>query len=217
MKTLFALKSCMADKLKGCHDTIRQTWGQDVSDLRFFVGREGSFSSLESDEVSLLCPDDYDSLPFKTKAIAEWTLEHDYSFIFLCDVDTFLIPRLLLQVPYKNYDYSGRFGLYKPGVPFNYRDHRGFYPNCYPWTSGGLGYFLSRKAVTDVANSFPHVWAEDMWVGQVLGPMIPCGDIKAFNIPDFENEISWHYPSKILGWDRKEMQPWLRQMYKDHR
>lgn len=219
MRTLIAVKSCWSDMKQGCHDTILKTWGKQVDDLRFFIGLPYDGLSLEK-IAHLDVADDYDSLPQKTRKILQWSLGRDYDYTFLCDVDTFLIPYKLFQTKFQNYDYSGRIGSeHTLGVPFRYKDGRGqIRPKCYTWASGGFGYFLSRKAAEYVVKAVidPKEWAEDVHVGDVLGPLIATGKVAASNLEHFENEASWHYPAHRLGWDRVTMQAWMEAMYAEH-
>lgn len=223
MKILIAVKSCNDDLKKGCHDVIRQTWGRDVpqfATLKFFVGG-GNIEyhpGNHADEINLRCLDDYDSLPSKTKEICQWSLSHGYSFTFLCDVDTYLIPSKLFRTDFQNFDYSGRFGTEHPiGKTFRFRDGRNrTHLKCHPWASGGFGYFLSRKAVAIIAEKAPTLWAEDMHVGDTLGPEIQAGNVLAADLKNFENGASWHYPAHKLGWNREMMKFWMHEMYAEH-
>ena len=218
-RLLVAVKSCQRDRALGHHKTIRQTWGRDIQDfdLLFFTG-PGESNNL--DEVTLDVADDYDSLPSKTREILRYSLQRGYDFTFLCDTDTFLILRRLLSCGFENWDYSGRIGSFPAiGTTFSYKDGRGYTnPNCHPWASGGLGYFLSRKAAEIVASAEPISWAEDLSVGQILGPFIQMGEIIAKDIPDFDAGISWHYPAHRLGWDKDvKLAAWMKSMYEAHR
>ena len=217
MKTLIAVKSCHKDLEKGCHDVILQTWGNQISDLRFFVGYP--YNGLFHEKtVDLDVDDDYDHLPQKTRRILQWTFGRDYDFVFLCDVDTFLIPYKLFQTNFQNYDYSGRFGSSPAiGTQFDFKDGRGIkHHKCHPWASGGFGYFLSRRAAQVVLKTEPTMWAEDMYVGAALGKRIQTGEITAIDLQHFENEASWHYPAHKLGWTRERMKLWMCEMYKEH-
>jgi hypothetical protein len=223
MRTLIAVKSCWRDLTRGDHSHIRNTWGRDAwhipFDVRFFTGvRSVPWFTLE-DEIHLDCPDDYDSLPYKTRAILGWSIDQGYDHTFLCDTDTYIIPQLLATCGYQNYDIAGRFGAMPAlGTTFNYRDARGTYPNCHPWPSGGVGYFVSKLAAKLIVASEPKVWAEDMYVGQVLGPLIGAGEIKGIDIPNFEGVIAWHFPRREYG--NKCYDPafgWMQKMYKEYR
>jgi hypothetical protein len=57
-------------------------------------------------------------------------------------------------------------------------DRGGVLDPFYAYLSGGVGFFLSRKAAHEVVStSYYHV-SEDMWVGQVLGPFMEKGLLK---------------------------------------
>jgi hypothetical protein len=185
-KALIAIAGCERDARNGYNQAIRDTWKKAVSgaDFLFFVG-QGDIP-LASDEIRIAAPDDYKSLPYKTKAILNWSIEHGYDHTFKCDTDTFVYPSRLLASGFENYDYSGWFN----GVP-NQRcvtDRQ-----WYTWASGGIGYWLSRKAAQIVVAQEPHHWAEDLWVGQVLSHK----PISIFHDPrywteDINTQISIH-------------------------
>jgi hypothetical protein len=223
MRTLIAVKSCWRDLSRGDHSVIRKTWGQDAwhvpFDVRFFIGRDSEIWYELDDETHLDCPDDYDSLPHKTRAILAWSVDRNYDYTFLCDTDTYIVPRLLAKCGYENYDIAGRFGAMPAlGTTFNYRDARGVYPNSWPWPSGGVGYFISNRAARLIAATEPTVWAEDMFVGRVLGPLIRDNQIRGLDIPDFEGKVAWHFPRRQYG--NKCYDPsfgWIEKMYKEYR
>jgi len=200
MNLLVAVKSCRRDRALGYHQAIRDTWGRGL-DVRFFMGLPveerltAQGPDVEPDEVILNCKDDYESLPFKTQAILAWSTGRDFDYTFLCDNDTFLKPDKLYRTDFKKYDYSGRFGEHPEiGSLFEYTDGRGnFYPHCNPWASGGIGYFLSKYAAQTVQRYTPQIWAEDMHVGQCLGPYIRCGKISAADLKNFAGVAAWHF------------------------
>lgn len=212
MRLLIGIKSCQRDLENGCHDTIRRTWGRDVreADLRFFVGQGGRASSV--DEVVVDAPDDYDSLPWKTREILHWSMDAQYDFTFLCDTDTFLIPSGLMNCGFEKSDVSGMFCTGHPvgSAPFDYKDERGEYQNVYSWPSGGRGYFVSAKAARIIIEQEPRVWAEDMYVGQAIGPRVQSGEIIAAELEKFVGRISWHYPRNHFETDF--MAGWLKVM-----
>lgn len=219
MRLLIAIKSCQEHRLAGHHGSILNTWGKDVPsdvDLRFFIGDAGRFEPKSDQTVCLGCPDEYAGLPRKTKAILGWSLWNGYDYTFLCDTDTFVIPNHLLRCGFESWDYSGRFGPSPQiGTTFEYRDEHQTIEKCHPWASGGIGYFLSRKAAELVARSWPTQWAEDLHVGQVLGPHIQAGEITAADIPDFECNISWHFPQRKYRCKYDPRLRWMETMYND--
>lgn len=199
MTLLIGVKSCQRDREEGFHQAIRETWGHSYGFIRFFMGGD---KTTAQDEVALGCADDYMSLPYKTKAMLEWFLKHTSSdHIFLCDCDTFVDVRKLLVLPFEKYDYSGKSTLWPPnakmGETFRYHDGKGnIIDPCHPWASGGYGYFLSRRAAQIVVENTPNTWAEDLWVGQVLGPRL---DITKYDYPDYHNNVTWHWYKPVAG------------------
>jgi len=197
-KLAICLKSCHRDLDAGFHSAIRETWGQDAKasgvDVFFFLGRDAMQQETRqlrryvSGEVVLDCPDDYDSLPFKTRRICQWVMNKMFTHVFLCDTDTYVNVKNLLKTGFEKYDYLGKFLVGEPGgAPFNYTDEYGSrFDQFRGWASGGFGYFLSRKAVDIVADTRPAVWAEDAYVGQSLAPALDKGELKGGNI-DLDN------------------------------
>jgi hypothetical protein len=213
---LVAVKSCRADLARGYHQAIRDTWGSDIkdADLRFFVGQGETISDLREDEEVVNVPDDYDSLPQKTLAILDWAESQNYDFIFLADTDTYVVINKLMKCGFEKVDYMGH-NTWPLGVaqPYVARDRHGKdwpMPQCYAWMSGGYGYFLSRKAAAYVLGSKPPLtWAEDVMVGQILGPLYNMGLVKIQNI---EPNITFHFPQGEYksGYDLKfKWQEWM--------
>jgi hypothetical protein len=211
---LFAIKSCFAHRDGGFHNPIRNTWGCDVKgDLRFFLGNgSGILLPLRQDEVWLDTPDSYEGLPYKTRTILKWALKRDYSYVFLADTDTFVAVDLLMKSGFENYDYFGVNS--KPwDVTFPYhaidREKKDWYnPQTFPWASGGFGYFLSRRAAELVVAAEPETWAEDIFVGDVMGKH---PEMKKGNMP---RGISWHYPNVGYGaWQYDPSEQWMEKMY----
>lgn len=219
-KLAVCVKSCHEHREAGYHEIIRGTWGKDAKalgiEVKFFIGAiENKHYKLESDEIALKCPDDYQSLPYKTRRICEWAGSKILTHVFLCDTDTFLVPRLMLTSGYQGFDYAGRFGG-NISEPFKYHatDRTGqtqHFDKCYPWASGGYGYFLSLNATREVAYEYPMTWAEDLWVGQVLGPLAAEGAITILDTA--EQKYSDHYPSAFFkhGYDPKDK--WMETQY----
>src|SRR5208282_916190 len=224
MRLLIAVKSCAADLGRGYHQTIWDTWGKDVAplgiDLVFFTGNFTPAKALKTGEVILDCKDDYDSLPFKTREICRYSAARGYEHVFLCDTDTFIVPRLLLQVGFEPYDYYGL--IQKPlGKSFTYdavdrhgEHHPGTY---YPWVSGGFGYFLSADAVRVIAHCEPDIWAEDLWCGQIMNEQYNHGRLTIGDAKNMVGQCTWHFPQTEYksGYDLKF--GWLDKMYREHR
>jgi hypothetical protein len=160
MKVLFAIVSCNSPRYYPEKAQIqRQTWVRDIegADYRFFFG-DTNRESLP-DEVILDCPDDYNSLNLKTKAILYWAIEHGYDAIFKCDDDSYVFPRRLLNSEIIKYDYAG---CYIPAGKIG--------GVSYPAFAGGGGYWLSSKAAKLIldSNLYYFISAEDRNVGFIL-------------------------------------------------
>jgi hypothetical protein len=206
----------------GFHDAIRATWGQELRGkamLRFFVGVEPNSRvsrNFKSDEIAVNSGDDYNSLPHKTRAICYWATTKQLDHLFLCDNDTYVNVPKLLSCGYQCFDYSGKIS--KPlgqTFPYDAVDRNGateHIAECHPWASGGYGYFLSRAATFLISDIFPDTWAEDLWVGQVLGPEIAKGDLTGFDFP--AGTYSQHFPSHEFksGYDLKF--GWMEEQHK---
>jgi hypothetical protein len=224
-KLLVGVKSCRRDYRLGSHDVIRGTWGNPLRglvDVRFFVGKEAGDTrdhvNLKSDEVMLGCPDDFMALPWKVKDICQWAVGKVYTHIFLCDNDTYVKPLKLMTSGFARYDYQGFFNRSLDEGTFDYHDvdPRGIghhYQQCYPWASGGRGYFLSRSAFTLIAEKYPNQneWAEDLWVGQLIGRRASIGELTINSVSD--GAYSWHYPVE-RGYDPKGS--WMYDMHKKY-
>jgi hypothetical protein len=203
MRLLVAVESCERDLVNGCHTAIRETWGKDFAgkaDVRFFVG-SGS-AQLLADEIRLDAPDDYESLPFKTKALLRWAVEQGYDYLYKCDTDTCVLADRLLSCGFEHADYTGHFA--QP-------------TSClWPFASGGNGYFLSRRACKFVMDKTPDHWAEDLWVGQVLGPAIyQANAMTALNPVRFDRYVAKHdgHAEPESGRARDSVPQWMREHY----
>lgn len=194
MKVLIAVKSCHRDCHNGFNQAIRDTWFQNCSvDCRFFVGRgEGA---LLPDETRLNCGDGYLDLPWKVKAIFEWALARGYDYVFLTDTDTYVNVNKILTMGFEHYDVlSGQYypdaeigirrsrRFVEPFDPYNddaYRQNSKFKHEVFFSWMAGTGYWTSRRLMEKVVEREPDVWAEDMWVGQIIGEGVESGQLTA--------------------------------------
>lgn len=179
-KLLIAVESCWKDRNAGCHEAIRRSWGQIAVDagidVRFFIGGNEP-NDLAADEIWLNVPDGYYDLPHKTRAIAQWFLDHDYAHLFKADTDTFIVPDRLLTSGFEQFDYYGS------SVDSTYYH-------------GGIGYFISRKSAEILAaRDVGSETAEDRWVGHTLVDKVQKQDAaeRLFRY------ASWHYPTGMYG------------------
>lgn len=184
-KLIVCVKSCHRDRDRGCHDAVRSTWGAELRKLgietRFFLGTsERPSTKLVSDEVELNCTDTYIELPFKTREIARWASGKMVDHFLLTDNDTLIISSRLAKVPLKGIDYTGTFSWpHNQTKSYNLEGKAAkteTISRCYGYASGAA-YILSRKACAIIGYEFPNSWAEDVWVGQVLGPLAAEGKV----------------------------------------
>jgi len=164
MRALIAISSCERDAANGNNLAIRETWLPEVPsdiDVRFFFGRMKYTHDLLPGEVRLAVDDDYNALPYKTRDSLRWALDQGYDFVFRAFTDTCVHPARLRTSGFEQHDYLGCF----PGGWSPDPNRQGHY--CY--ASGGPGYWLSRRACQVVAESEPDHWAEDLWIGDVMG------------------------------------------------
>lgn len=214
-RIIICVKSCQRDLARGDHDIIRNTWGKSAADqgilTRFFVGADEKKHSYAPDEIAVNAPDDYVSLPFKTREICRWAAGKVLDYVFLCDTDTYISIPMMLSSHFEEYDYLGEMPYALNKIHARYKtdpgpdgkvEHR---ERCYTWASGGVGYFLSRRAATEVGNAFPDSWAEDLWVGQVIMPLVHSGEMTAMNTRENRytgSKFSWHFPSNEWGGEK---------------
>jgi hypothetical protein len=213
LKVLIAILSCARDSANGFNQAVRDTWGRHVegADLRFFLGSAAKPRS--HDEVILQVGDEYLDLPHKSRALQRWIVQNGYDFTYKCDTDTFVVPEKLLASGFNVYDYIGVFNG-PLGVPDRVdggwmKRPSGREGRFYAWPSGGSGYWVSAKASRLIAEAEEvDDYAEDRWVGQVLGPRIPGGYIRACHDPrygwgfdreNYHTEISSHFGRSIPG------------------
>ncbi len=74
---------------------------------------------------------------------------------------------------------------------------------------------MSKKAAEIVINSPCDQWGGDIWIGQILGPLIQSGEILAKNLDDFWNQTSWHY-RWVMGRGYHPGTGWMKEMYQKH-
>lgn len=137
MKTLIAVVN--ARHRDDWRNAIRTTWmpqvPKDKADIFFFVG-EGVDNVTSPDVIELDCSDRYEHLPEKIRAIARWSLGHEYEHMLKCDDDVVLKPSEILNSGYEQWDFSGK-------------SNRGDVPYRVPY---GFNYWLSKKSMEIVSK-----------------------------------------------------------------
>jgi hypothetical protein len=153
---IILVSSCRKDVAAGLNQAIRETWGKKPAIPVFFLLGERNVDPLP-DEIVFPVPDDYLSLPFKTKAGHKWAREQGYGYIFQCFTDTYVDTERLLRSGFEKGDYVGNLGV-DCGRGHQFR-----------FCHGGPGYWLSPKT-SDLllAAGIGEEKLEDQWVGLVM-------------------------------------------------
>ncbi len=152
-------------------------------------------------EIFLDAESRYNHISILVQRILRWSLCEGYDFTYVVANDTFVVPRLVFSPGYELFDYSGVSD--QPELPFGQTVDWYWYkekiPNLYGWFGGGTGIMFSRKAARlIVVENLRRHWISkyDFWgfgydslFGQILGPHIKSGSIRARN---YEG-ASWHY------------------------
>ena len=181
---LIGLLTCHAHRERDllCLDTWVPVARQLGLRVVFLIG-EGRFiqePTLDGDYLRCPCPDDYRSLPMKTKVFCRWALtQPDWDILGKGDNDTLVIPERLAALDMGNAEYRGC----EPGSPW-----RGY-------SSGGALYLLTRRAVEIVAERLKdQAGPEDQLVGRYLrragvkftkdARFVPWGNAERRPMPD---------------------------------
>jgi hypothetical protein len=233
VKVLVAVYSHTGDAMNGNHQKIRETWGKHLGpwSLRFMIGhRDAPGWQQAPDEVllggqaNMHCGDwlswnsYYQAL---TIEMLRYSLEQGYDFTFLACNDTFVIPSKLKATAFEKYDCSGIFYPNDGRAPLGETFDEPFYKRqAYVYPDAGTGWFMSRKAAEIIVRSRQEDYfgTSDQYVGQVLGPLIKSGEVKAANLENFHHVAAWHYReedvAKPTGYPCGSN--WMFEMYTRH-
>lgn len=157
MKIIFGILS--AKSYDERRERCRSTWVADAikrgHDPLFLIGGEEQ-TSRHRDRLRLPVPDDYPSLPQKTRGWCLWSVaQTGWDWLFKCDDDTFVaverLEKMIKALP-PGTNYVG--AEWARGVGYG---------------SGGAGYLLSRHAAEIVADGLTcKTGSEDLEVGALL-------------------------------------------------
>jgi hypothetical protein len=136
---ILSCKSCET-RIKGC----RLSWASHLASgghPHVFIIGDPSLKEeyrAQGDVLQVRCPDDYESVVFKTHYFCKWAVQtREFEYLFKCDDDSYINVKEFARFDAAGRDFIGH-RLYLPAV--------GYYP------SGGAGYLLSRKAAELVAS-----------------------------------------------------------------
>jgi hypothetical protein len=227
LRLLVAISSCGDFESNGHNQALRDTWLKDLADFpsldyKFFFG-EGQNAPQLADSILLPgVPDDYGHLTYKTQASLRWAHGEGYDFVFRCFPDTFVKVDRLMACPFWDYDYYGDFRREEGGrTDGGTGEFRPTLQQAQNYASGGAGYWLSRKAffllldapVTGVWRDEITTYAEDLWVGNILGrgPKLKYFDDRRFvnqgsaYWPNFDNDAITAHMSCPVRYDKSMM------------
>jgi hypothetical protein len=178
MKSMIAISSCWDFEKNGNNTALRETWLPDVKhfpglDYKFFIGHGQGAESAELPDDCVFLPevdDGYGFLTYKTRSSLRWAHERGYEFVLRCFPDTFIRMDRLMACGFEKFDYYGDF---RGDPSTNEVTHQ----RAQNYASGGPGYWLSRIAfellldapVLGVWRDTITPYAEDLWVGNILG------------------------------------------------
>ena len=191
-KRIVGVVSCHA--LRHYEDDIRSTWAQEIPpdvSLKFFLGRPMVVPS--TDEVLLDVSDKWEGITQKCVEMYRWALEQGFTYLWKCDLDTFVRPQQLLGSGLETFDWVGGQNDW--------------------FASGGAGYGLSKRAMEYVASHpVRETCAEDLHTAQALtGAGISLHADPRFRfIPGQaleSGDLTMHL-SSVRGWAAK-YQPWM--------
>jgi hypothetical protein len=153
------------------------------------AAREAGYDVVVFDGEKLGTGDGYLDLPMKTKALCNWTLVHGYDRLVKCDDDTCINLKRFQPI---EEDYAGLVlrahdaGKLELKIP-------AFSPGTtkFSYAQGGI-YWLSRRSMRAIGEAKIDDWAEDRWVGQVLGRAgIPLKEATGYHFP-WSFGLSWN-------------------------
>jgi hypothetical protein len=186
MKTLIAISSCWDFEKNGNNKALRETWLPDVKafpglDYKFFMGRGQGAESAELPDDCVFLPDvddGYGFLTYKTQSSLRWAHERGYDFVLRCFPDTYIRVNRLMHSGFEKNDFHGDFRAEEGGrTDGGTGKQMPTLQQAQNYASGGAGYWLSRRAfelllnapITGIWRDEITVYAEDLWVGNILG------------------------------------------------
>lgn len=165
----------------------RATWLKRFTELgidyKIFLGRptidvKGRLVPVKDprlpleDEIFVDTGDLYHDNTAKFQAMCHWALDHGYEYMLLTDDDIYIYPDRILATEWAEYDYSG---AWNGSVVF-------FHP--------GAAVFLSRRAMEFVVQSKVDHYADDAWLGKIMGRFnIPTHEIASIHLPFGEEYV----------------------------
>jgi hypothetical protein len=150
------IRSAHADRRQGCLQTWVPLLDRSKFQPVFLIGETALLEDYTYDPpfLRVRCDDTLGSLTTKVKRFCQWFLTaFDSPYLFKCDDDSYLNPRLFNTYPFEQADVVGCIYLAQDGVQ---KPHGG-------------GYSLSRACAQAVADQLPlDRHDEDWFVGKIV-------------------------------------------------
>ena len=143
-------------------DAVRQTWGRQAEAVVYAVGRPGQPAELAGDTLYLDCPDGYRTSP-KNAGLLSLRSRPARFRPRLQVRRRYVLERAGMAAMPKLHDYMGFVTVTTPprlAVDLE-RESLSHGPWRGPWTSGGYGYLVSRKAVKVLADCRTRNWRKE--------------------------------------------------------
>ena len=180
---LIAVVTCNAYRDRA--DAVRRTWGRDAKHILYVIGRPSGPEEIVGDTLFLDCPDTYESLTQKSFALCRYIRDHlNFDRVFKCDDDT-LVNVAALEAAHCPADFFGYVHSETPSEGWRLhkgRRSQGVYRG--PWVSGGLGYFLSRRAVSVLADCRdPEILGKEMFEDKAVSDALRLAGILPARLP----------------------------------
>ena len=152
MNPLIFILTSEADKAKGYHDAIYDTWLTEwgaLIDYKFLFSRE--HTAAADDELVVDAPLGYMEAVYVVQEAVRWALHNKYENVCIATSDTyFAIPRMLAS-DFKEHDFVGL----RCNPPYFH-------------VTGGPGYWLSRHACRVLIQARTYLEYQDLWASREL-------------------------------------------------
>jgi hypothetical protein len=183
-KPVALIVSCSKDRFNGRANASRKTWLAAWGDLmphQFILG-DCNYETF-ADELVVAANDTYYYHPFKQRLAYAWALRNGFDGAFVGYTDTYLnVPEFLASN--HDADYIGKCVEHGP-----------------LYASGGCGYYLSKRAMTELLNYVCHPGYGD----ELDGAQLAASGIRLTNNNAYGSTLSAHLGKATDQFDPEDM------------
>jgi hypothetical protein len=167
-------------------------------------------AEVHGDVLYVPCVESYECLAQKVfQAIHYYVHATSFSYLFKCDVNTYVNISKLAEYPYEGMDYIGAMVAHDC---YNTRWHLGKCQSGYwndkpnpnphrgPFAAGGVGYFLSRKSANIISAYGQDIAKCELYEDKMVGDILRSHDIRCCDDPhsfDLRRIKNHHNPDLI--------------------